>query len=229
VRAPPNRTGADVTHAVIKAVVGAVPYAGSALSVLMETVFAPPVERRRELWLRSLAQAVDELQRIHGLTAEALSDNDSFISAAVQATQIALRSHQDEKLQALQAAVVSAGSPHAPADTRQSVYLRLVDELTPAHLRILALYDKPEDWLTVPDHPDDGWGRSAPSNEIFARVPELENDQQFYELLVQDLQNRGLVVRHLLTDFRIIRRDVVERRTTQFARDFLAYVRISAP
>ncbi len=56
----------------------------------METVFAPPLERRREEWFKELADVTTELQqKVEGLTAENLSKNELFISVAAQATQIA--------------------------------------------------------------------------------------------------------------------------------------------
>jgi hypothetical protein len=207
-----------------------VPVAGSALTVVLETIFSPPLERRRERWLRTLAEAVEELQsRADRVTPESLASNEAFISVAMQATQIALRSHQEEKFQALRAAVVNAGSPDAPSDDHQSIYLKLVDELTPLHLRVLELYGKPADWLPPPDRPDDGWGWSVTSDAICDIVPEFIGENEFYEQVVRDLQVRGLINQGLLTHFRVVEGGLTETRTTKLGKGLLSYISRGAP
>lgn len=47
---PPERTTGDTVHAVFKSIASAVPTAGGPLSVLLETLFAPPIERRKKTW-----------------------------------------------------------------------------------------------------------------------------------------------------------------------------------
>lgn len=223
---PERQVGSDTIHALLKGAAALVPGVGGPLTVLMETLFAPPIERRRDNWLRMLASAVEELQRsVAGLTPQTLSTSESFITVALQATQIAVRTHREEKLSALKNAVLSAGLPGAPSDERQAIYLRFVDELTPLHLRVLALYADPSSWLPpVPDHPDDGWGMSVPREAIGKLEPELADAPEFYEQVIRDLQVRSLVKQGLLTHFKIARPGVVEAQTTAFGRDFLAYI-----
>lgn len=76
---PPEKTKGDAAHAVTKAVAGMVPVAGSALTVMLETILAPPLERRREKWFQKLAEAVTELQgRLENFSPKTLSNNEVF-------------------------------------------------------------------------------------------------------------------------------------------------------
>ncbi|MEQ1516680.1 MAG: hypothetical protein ABL931_09350 [Usitatibacteraceae bacterium] len=221
----PRRTTGDAVQAVVKAVAGAVPIGGSALTGLLETVFAPPLERRRDKWLGELAEVVERLESELGPgSAALLAGNEAFISAAIQATQIAYRTHQDAKLHALKCAVFNSATLDDVSEDRQAVFLRIVDELTPSHLRVLSLYSKPETWLRVPDYPDDGWGRSAPSDAIFPLVPSLDSDPEFYEQIARDLQTRGLVKQGLLTHFKILKGGTVDPKTTEFGEALLLFI-----
>jgi hypothetical protein len=225
----PERSSGDTTHAVAKAVAGMVPVAGSALSVMLETVFAPPLERRREKWFRMLAEAVEQLQQsVQGITPEVLAANEVFISVTAQATQVALRTHQEEKLQALQAAVLHSGIPGAPSEDRQLMYLRFIDELTPWHLRVLALFSGPEQWMDGHGIQNPGWGMGGPSTVIEHCFPDLRGQREFYEQIVRDLQTRGLIHQGQFLNVTMSGHGMVEARTTGLANEFLSFVTRSA-
>jgi hypothetical protein len=65
------------------------------------------------------------------------------VTTVHQATDVALRTHLDAKREALRNAVVNAALPSAPSSEQQAEFLRLVETLSPTHLRLLRLYDNP--------------------------------------------------------------------------------------
>ena len=221
----PDRSAGDAAHAVVKAVAGMVPVAGSALTVLLETVLVPPLERRREKWFQMLGAAVEQLQQtVEGLTPEALSKNEVFITVVAQATQVALRTHQDEKLNALMAAVLNSGQPNPPTDDLQLMYLRFIDELSPWHIRVLDLLSGPEHWMQRNGVQHPGWGMGGPSAVIEHCYPELRHQQEFYEQIVRDLQSRGLIHQGQFLNTTMTGSGMVEARTSGFANNFLAFI-----
>jgi hypothetical protein len=135
----PKKSGADVACAVGKAALSSVPVVGGPAAEMLGLVFGPPLERRKAQWLERLAGAVNEVQeKVSELTPEKLSQDEAFVSTAMRATEIAVRTHQKEKLEALRNAVVCAALPGAPDDTLKQIFLNHVDSLTPLHLQILA-------------------------------------------------------------------------------------------
>ena len=190
----PTKSAADVAYTVAKAAVSAVPVAGGPAAELLGLIFGPPLEKRREKWLEQLADAAKELQeKVAGLTPEKLSEDEAFITAALHATEIAVRTHQQEKLDALHNAVVNAALPGAPDDTLQQIFLNHVDTLTPWHLLILAFFDDPQDWgrrhnITYPT-----WTMGSPSRVLEQSIPNLAGRRGFYDQLVNDLEQRGLM------------------------------------
>ena len=114
---PTKKNSADVAREVGRAVVSLVPAAGGPLQVVFENFFASPLERRKEAWLQRLADAVKEVEaRVTELTPEKLAKNEAFVTVAMHASQIALRNHQEAKIEALRNAVLNAALPNSPQE-----------------------------------------------------------------------------------------------------------------
>ncbi len=145
---PSTKEAGDIAREVGKTIVSAIPTLGGPLQVLFENVFSAPIEKRKQAWLEQLAEVVTELQRrVEGLTTEKLATNETFITVAMQASQMAVRNHQKEKLQALRNAVLNSALPKPPQEDEQMIFLRLIDQLTPWHLRVLGLLNNPVEWM----------------------------------------------------------------------------------
>jgi hypothetical protein len=217
---PPEKSRGDAAHAVTKAIVGLVPVAGSALPVLLETIFAPPLERRREKWLQKLSEALTDLEcRMEGFSLDNLSNNELFITAVAQATQVALRTHQAEKLNALKQAVIHSALPGSPDEDQQLIFLRFIEELTPSHLKLLAFLNKPLQWIErnnieIPTL----LGRSS-KMILDLCFPEFKKEQEFLEQVNKDLKERGLVQQSYV----IITKEL-SPRITEFGKRFLVFI-----
>lgn len=195
---PDEKLGAtkvDAVHTILKAALSTVPLVGGPAAELFSALVTPPLARRRDQWVKEIAQALKELQgKVDGLTLENLSDNEQFISTLLHASQIALRTHHREKLKALRNAVTNAALPNPPDDVTQQLFLNQVDDLTPSHLKVLAYFDDPGAWtiqrgFAYPNHP-------IPNPREYAFVhlfPEFVDRRYLFEQLCRDLEVRGLV------------------------------------
>lgn len=222
---PPDKTSGDTVHAIVKSITSAIPTAGGPLSVMLETIFSPPIERRREKWFKQLAEVVSELeQQVANLSTETLSQNEIFVTIALQATQIALRNHQDEKLQALRGAVLHAALPNGPDEQLQLMFLHFVDELSPAHLSLLALFNDPVRWMEKHNIQYPGWETGGTSVVVVHCFPNLRGRREIYEQLVRDLQARGLIHQGQFLNVTMTGNGMVESRTSQMGKAFIAYV-----
>src|SRR5579862_472992 len=103
----PEQTNVDWFAGLATAGVAGIPTWWSApATVLLSMVTAPLLSRRRDDWFEVLRLAFNDLsRRVEGLTPEALSKNEAFVSAIAQATQTAMKTHSKEKLEALRNAV----------------------------------------------------------------------------------------------------------------------------
>ena len=217
-------TKGDAVHTVIRAALSAVPVVGGPATELFSAIIAPPLARRRDDWMRQIADAVRELQdRIAELGPEKLSENESFVTTLIHASQLAVRNHQKEKLDALRNAVINAALPDAPDDDVQQMFLNFVDDLTPWHLRLLSFFKDPAAWIQERSVSCPSWSMGAPSAVVEHCFPELKGNRGFYDQLVRDLEVRGL-----LQSFGIHTTMTADgmfaSRTTRFGDSFLKFI-----
>ena len=211
----PRPSAGDVAHALAKAGLSSVPLVGGAAVELFTLLVQPPLERRRMAWMAAVGERLLQLERT-GVNLESLRNNEQFISLVMHASQIALRTHSTLKLQALRSAISSATQSIAADETLSHVYLNLVDELTPLHIRILMV-------LNSPPLPPEGQTITVP--EILGlQIPELAGTHMLMHQLNRDLYNGGLLRTPLHPQDKLSRSDLVRPRTTEFGQGFLAFI-----
>lgn len=133
----------DVKHAGRKSLIGMIPFVGGAGSELIG-LLSSPVAQRRDDWFEDLQRRLQNLEgKVDGFKFEDLAQNEQFVSATLQATQSALRTHQQEKLEALRNAVLNVASGIRSYADRQEQFLALVDRFTSEHLVLLNLFRDP--------------------------------------------------------------------------------------
>lgn len=191
--APPKAGKADVAHALAKAVISEVPLIGAPAAELFSLVVTPPLERRRAEWLNAIYGRLKQLEtEVQGFRIEALKDNPLFITAVLHATIVALRNHQKEKLDALQNAVVNSARGVDIEENLQLLFLNMLDELTPLHLRVLKYFNNPFKWFKEHEIKSSAYIGAA-SKGLEVALPELQRKRDVYDTLVRDLYNRGLL------------------------------------
>lgn len=211
---PPKRTKGDAAHAIAKAGLSAVPVIGGPAAELFQNVIQPPLEKRRTEWMVQVGEKLQELEK-NGLKIEELQENEEFISAVMHASQIALRTHQNEKLEALRNAILNVAKGQAPEEALQNVFLNLIDSFTELHLRILKVFQNPE--------PPQNMSMGGLSNVLEHNIPELRGRRELYDQLWKDLYSRGLVNTDGL-HVTMTGHGLGEKRTTGIGDAFLKFI-----
>ncbi len=134
---PPKSSVSDTVHKIVKASLGAIPYAGSPAAELFNLIVTPPIEKRKNEWMENIGRRLSELESSQIIILESLSNNDAFINVVLQATQCAIRNNQQEKIEALENAIINSALPDAPKEIYQQIYLALIDDLSTMHVRVL--------------------------------------------------------------------------------------------
>lgn len=180
----PKASGGDIAHAIARAGLSAIPYLGGAAVELFQGVIQPPLEKRRQKWMAEIGEKLQELET-KGLNLEDLQNNDQFISAVMYASQAALRTHQEAKLEALKNAVLNIATGQAPEEALQYLLLNFIDSLTELHLRILKLFQAPV--------PPPNVSMGGLSQVLEYNIPDLRQQREVYPQIWKDLYSRGLV------------------------------------
>jgi hypothetical protein len=221
---PPKETVGDHAHTLTRAGLGSIPLVGAAAQELFQKLITPPLEKRRQKWIECIAEGLRHLESQQLLSIEQLSENDAFIDAVMFASQAAIKTSQEEKREALKNAVLNSALPDPPDDSRQQIFIGLVESLTVWHLKILRFFSDPakafaEQAKTPPQYSIGG----SLSQLLTAAYPELANERELYDLIGKDLYGNGLMgtdgFHGMMTGS-----GVYNKRTTSLGDQFLAFI-----
>jgi len=225
---PLKPTKGDHAHTVAKAVVAAL---GGPVGEFLGGLVRPPLEKRLEAWCAEVIRGLGELEKRSALNWSSLPANEEFISTVQHATQIAMRTHQEEKLEALRNAVLNVAVGTAPSTDLQLMFMIFVDAFTPWHLRMLKFLQDPKRSLSAA-------GKTLPANVTLygamgEALPIASLPEGFCEQVLLDLVNRSLVNTEDLQEGQALtswphvflsREEAKEKRTTPLGDAFLAFI-----
>jgi hypothetical protein len=218
----PESGKGDVALGLAKAVLSSVPIVGGAAAELFAMVVTPPLEKRRAKWMQDVGEKLNELKE-KGIDIGELSKNEAFISTVLQASQAALRTHHEEKLEALKNAVINVAVGNAPNEDIQTMFINLVDSLTPWHIKILRFFQNPVELGGKKGIRPEGMYMGAPSQILEQYYLELRGHREFYDLVVRDLHARGLFTLDSLHTM-MTANGAFTKRTTQLGDEFLSFI-----
>lgn len=97
--------------------------------------------------MASVGQAIDDLRQKAGtIDVKLLSEDEEFVTLLASATQLAIRTHRQEKLDALRNAVINFARGNRPSEDLQATFFALVDRFTPLHLKLLRVFSEGFVW-----------------------------------------------------------------------------------
>lgn len=137
-----------------------------------------PSEKRLNKFLEALVADIERLQE--QMRGQVNLDNPSFQTTLMNALQIVIKNHQQEKLEALRNMVLNSTLPNAPMDDLQFMFLNLIDEFTTWHLTLLNYCNDLDALEQFPD-----------KSSLF---PDLEKNTEFYNLVLTELENKKLII-----------------------------------
>lgn len=147
--------------------------------------------RRLQDWFEDLAQAVSELQDTldDWPSLDELARNEVFADAVINASRAAQATHQAEKRVALRNGVLNSIDADAPSVDEQARFFRLVDEFSPAHLRLLKILSDPK----AAGLPDPGLMKRGGVRGLIRQLADFRDAPTgWIELLAKDLEVAGL-------------------------------------
>ena len=188
----PKKTAGDVVHAAKEAVFSLVPGG----SQLFNLVLSSPLSKRRDAWLNALAERVAKLEQEGRVKIEDLRNNDEFISTIMQASQVAIRNHQQVKLDALRNAVINAAVGRSPDDAKREMFLGIVDTFTIWHLRVFVFLADPTQGIDAKQLNQDLTTGSF--NDVIdvlqGAFSDLADQREFILKILDDLGRGGLIL-----------------------------------
>ncbi len=170
-----------IAYSLARSGLGAIPFGGQAAIEIFEKLVAPPMTKRRLFWEKKIGERLHKLESEGKIDLDALSQNDIFINILFQASLIAMRNNQKERLEALENAVINAALPNSPDEIFQELFLNLVDSVSILHVSMLKKISGVI--LNVKDI----------DKLLKETFPEMEQNQTLYQHVWQDLIAKNLI------------------------------------
>jgi len=221
----PKSSGGDIGQAALRAITGCLPIAGPAAVELVNLFLTPPLELRRNEWMQNVADILVQLQAIRKIDLDKLQKNAAFIDVVMQATQIALRNHEEEKHKALRNAIANSAEPDAPEQSKRQMFLYFIDVFTVWHLKMLGFFKDPKVWLASYSKSLPSAGVGMPLSEaIEIAFPELHGEKDFYDQVWSALRQQGLVVSSPPPGIITFQSPALGKQTTLLGDEFLSFI-----
>jgi hypothetical protein len=200
-RFPKKKDGEDIYHLILKASASAIPVIGGPVSEIFNAVIAPSLERRREEWFELVGKDLAKIKkRVERLEKEGRAEK--FVTVFIKSTQIALRTHQKEKLEALRASIYNVANEIDIEEDLTLMFLVLIEDLTPSHIPILKYFNSRQDRISYEDPTKDNsvlkdWNfqddrYDSMAKAVSNRISGLGNSG-FVKEILKDLLSRNLL------------------------------------
>lgn len=173
---------------------------------VVNNLILSPATKRRDQWINEyLSKAVQTIAEQAAFSVvENLSNNESFLTVVLQATSIALRNHQKEKLEALRNAIINSVLPNAPDESLQLMFLNFIDSFTPCHLIMMDFIDNPTHWcrknnIRISELMNrfryNDIGQYMNNFDFLEEIfPGVKNNSYIYEQALEDITAKGLLI-----------------------------------
>ncbi len=219
----------DYTHTGVKAGLSTAPIVGGPLAEFFATVIAPPLEKRRDAWLIEIYRRLKILEgTIEGFKIESLATNEIFISVLFQATSVAMRAHQKEKLEALTNAVTNSAFNPSIDENLQLIFLILIDRYIPWHLILLKFLDNPRLYGETLGIKYPQWSMGGTATVLEYTFDDLKGQRNFYDQIVKELFSNGLIDSDTFLHTTMTDQGMFSSRTTEMGKQFLKFIHDSS-
>ncbi len=216
--------GSEKAHRVARIIIGAVPILGGAGVEIFNSIIDTPMNERKVQWMNQVGNALNDLIEKGVLTEQGLQHNETFITTVSQASMLAIRSHQREKLEALRNAVLNVAVGQGPEEDMRQLFLNFIDVCTVTHIRLLSLMSGPELWgqkhkVEFPS----SWSMGGITQAIEHAFPDLRGKEQIYKVIWDDLYQRGLINTQGLGTT-MSREGILASRTTELGSNLIDFL-----
>lgn len=198
---PAVESEGDKAHRMARAIIGALPaFSGTALETF-NALIEPPMEKRKREWMVKVSEAINELYDKHSIEIDQLSNNEQFVSILIQASNTALKNHQEEKLEALKTVLINSAIHTDLSEDVQASFLALIQDFTCTHLEILKHLATGFCWS--PARATGSHNTLLELSRVLLReLPHLSEQADFVYQIITDLEAKKLLMTYTAQNIR---------------------------
>lgn len=190
---PIKETNLDYAHRFVKGALGAVPFAGTFLGEVFSVILPPSIESRRDKWMKEVSIVLNDLMTKNDNFLNELKDNEDFISLLLEASQLALKTHREEKLQLYGRALKNSLSIDIDFFI-QETYVRYIAELNPNQILILDFIETNQENLIAVNSYQKYYNILTEGTISLSPTLRSSVDSSTVRFFLQELDKKGLII-----------------------------------
>ena len=205
----------DTMEIVGKTALSTIPIGGALATSVYDVVKGNSLAKRKEMWERTIEERITKLEG----TLEDIGNNESFTTALIKATELAMRTASQEKMKYLANAVVNSFKLNLEEE-KLIIFMDLLDKYTISHIKSLHFFYNPKRFS---DTNSSSYMAGSPTTILFQVYPDLDNE--IFKKIYNDLYVDGMV--NLKTDnlnTTMTGSGMVAKRTTALGDEFLMFI-----
>lgn len=175
----------DILHKIFKGILGNIPIGGSIISEIFGSILSEPISKRKEQWMKLVVDKLYELELRNQGFIESLKENEEFHSYILYISQIAIKTHQEDKIKILKNTIENFLTFDTIEYDRKFSFVRIIEESTPSHIKTLLFISKHQETI---NQEINGFTKLynlySESNSI---------DKYYFRKCVNDLSNQSLI------------------------------------
>lgn len=214
----------DVAISLVKAAVNTIPVVGGPLGSLMSDFIPTELNKRRDSLLLELEE---EFKRLEEKIDTETIKKPYFISLFLQSFKSAMATEENEKIDCYKAIIINAAIAQDPNIDEMKIMLRITDNLTPLHIKLLKLFIDPQIWLE--ENPEikarfqniSMGGISTLTSMVFPDYP-----QDLIKIASRDLESMGLA-NGLSGGVTMTVQGILSQRVSDFGKKYISFISIS--
>lgn len=198
-----------------KTALSVIPVGGALITGVWDSIKSNCAQKRLEDWQNLIEERLSKIE----LSLEKVGQNENFTSAMFQATEIAIKTSENEKREYLANAVFNS----ITCTFEESIlmmFLNMIEKYTIWHLKILDFFENPEKFDNVNKNK---YYMGSPKNVLFEVYPELKEKEKYVDKIVKELYSDGLMTTESLNTT-MSASGMVACRTSEMGNDFIRFI-----
>ena len=206
-------TSNDIVEISAKTLLSAIPIGGELITNVWDSIKSNCAQKRLEDWQKNIEERLNHIDK----TLEEIGNNENFTTAIFHATEMAIKTAENEKRAYLANAVVNSIS----CDLEESIMMMFFDMIgkyTIMHINILIYFRDPKKFIS-----NSNVMMGSPKNFLYQVYPTFRENDKLVDKIIRELYADGLMNTEDLNSTMSVN-GMLSSRITELGNNFIAFI-----
>lgn len=206
-------TSNDIVEISAKTLLSAIPIGGELITNVWDSIKSNCAQKRLEDWQKNIEERLSHIDK----TLEEIGNNENFTTAIFHATEMAIKTAENEKRAYLANAVVNSIS----CDLEESIMMMFFDMIgkyTIMHINILIYFRNPKKFIS-----NSNVMMGSPKNFLYQVYPTFRENDKLVDKIIRELYADGLMNTEDLNSTMSVN-GMLSSRITELGNKFITFI-----